>query len=409
VAFVLTEGNRKDIRMYVIGDKVAIDKQIHDFQSLVLNEMYSQSHSISSDIGDPTAEVMQKRINAGILLRKVLYDPLLDCLGERRQIFIVPDGELAQLPFEILSTDSGGHLIDRYLISYLSSSRDILRFGSVQNYSLSNPIVIADPDFDYGKETCLSENNYGMPANINLELEMDLYNIEFSRLEGSRLEGIEIANLLNVEPWLAGNALKSKVQSISSPFILHIASYGYYINDFQIRTTSDNLLNQVHTQIGLSNPFLRTGIALAGANWKSKNFYPSTEAGNGILTAEEFSGLALNGTELVILSACKTGLGDTPRGEGVLGFRQAVDMAGAKTLVMSLWNIPDKQTKQLMLMLYKRLSLGEGKAEALRNSQLALKEKYRAPYFWGGFICQGEVAPILHNLPTPLRDNISEE
>ena len=76
-------------------------------------------------------------------------------------------------------------------------------------------------------------------------------------------------------------------------------------------------------------------------------------------------------------------------------------MAGAKTLVMSHWNIPDKQTKQLMSMLYKRLSLGEGKAEALRNSQLALKEKYHAPYFWGGFICQGEVAPILHNLPPP--------
>ena len=137
------------------------------------------------------------------------------------------------------------------------------------------------------------------------------------------------------------------------------------------------------------NPLLRSGLALAGANtWRKKGSLPP-EAEDGILTAEDVSGLDLLDTELVVLSACETGLGEVQTGEGVFGLRRAFVLAGAKTLVMSLWKVPDRQTQELMVDFYRRVLEGQPRAEALRQAQLAMKSKYPNPYYWGAFICQG--------------------
>ena len=108
------------------------------------------------------------------------------------------------------------------------------------------------------------------------------------------------------------------------------------------------------------------------------------------MTAEDVTGLDLLDTDLVVLSACETGLGQVFVGEGVFGLRRAFVLAGAKTLVMSLWKVPDQQTQELMVDFYNRILQGEGWAEALRAAQLALKERYLHPRYWGAFICQGD-------------------
>src|SRR5262249_52982527 len=95
-------------------------------------------------------------------------------------------------------------------------------------------------------------------------------------------------------------------------------------------------------------------------------------------------------TELVVLSACNTGLGVVRTGEGVFGLRRAFVLAGAKTLIMSLWKVPDEETRELMEDFYRRLLAGEPRAEALRNAQLSLKNKHPNPFYWGAFICQGD-------------------
>jgi CHAT domain-containing protein len=145
---------------------------------------------------------------------------------------------------------------------------------------------------------------------------------------------------------------------------------------------------------GIMNPMLRSGIALSGANTWLRGDELSNKAEDGLLTAEEICDLDLAGTELVVVSACETGLGDIVGGEGVFGLRRSFVLAGAQSLVISLWQVPDDETKDLMIEFYSRLLQGEARSKALRGAQLALRGQYPDPYFWGAFICQGDPGPI---------------
>ena len=142
------------------------------------------------------------------------------------------------------------------------------------------------------------------------------------------------------------------------------------------------------------NPLLRSGLALAGVNTWLKGQSPPTDAEGSLLTAEDVIGLDLLDTELVVLSACETGLGEVRTGEGVFGLRRSFVLAGAKTLVMSLWKVPDQQTRELMEDFYTQILSGEARANALRNAQMTIRAKYPDPFYWGAFICQGDPAPM---------------
>src|SRR4051794_20168001 len=121
---------------------------------------------------------------------------------------------------------------------------------------------------------------------------------------------------------------------------------------------------------------------------------PPPEAEDGLLTAEDVSGMDLLDTDLVVLSACETGLGEVKTGEGVFGLQRAFVLAGARTLVMSLWSVPDEATRELMVEFYQRLLGGEPRAEALHAAQQALRARYPDPYFWGAFVCLGDPGPL---------------
>ena len=166
---------------------------------------------------------------------------------------------------------------------------------------------------------------------------------------------------------------------MSSPVILHIASHGFFVG-FGTHAGGET------PPPAAENPLLRSGLALAGANRSSDS------RGDGILTALEASNLNLHGTKLVTLSACDTGLGEVQNGEGVFGLRRAFVVAGAESVVMSLWSVGDGVARETMLTYYAGLRAGLGRGDALRGAKLAmLRRKGREhPYYWASFIQSGD-------------------
>ncbi len=166
-----------------------------------------------------------------------------------------------------------------------------------------------------------------------------------------------------------------------SPSTIHLATHGYFFPDQEGEGQESTDRNAQEP------PMVRSGLLLAGANkaWKEGVQIPGFE--DGILTAFEISQLNLTNTELVVLSACETGLGDIQGSEGVFGLQRAFKMAGVRYLIMSLWQVPDFQTQDLMTTFYaKWLEQGLPIPEAFRAAQLEMRDKYQSPYFWAGFV-----------------------
>jgi CHAT domain-containing protein len=427
IAFILLGNEPDNVQMIDLGEAKPVDKMINSLRASITGEVENREidNSVKASSARNLVHLSPKSIKSAESkddvhdLRKAIIKPLITALQGRKRLFIAADGDLNRLPFEILpAADGKKHLIDEYFISYLSTGRDILRFVDLTNSLSIDPLVAADPDFDFGITNSSSHsNNSGsgsivVPTAYKTDIsqsrhsrELSQNTIHFGQLQGTRIEGKKIANMLHVKPWLGGRVLEAPLKSCRSPRILHIATHGFFLPDQSpdppnkgnlgaISSVGSMMLTKRLSAKGLENPLLRSGLALAGANrWLQHGLLPR-EAEDGILTAEDVSAIDLSTTELVVLSACETGLGEIQIGEGVFGLRRAFVLAGAQTLVMSLWKVPDEQTKDLMVDFYKRLLDSKPRAEALREAQLAMKEKYPNPYYWGAFICQGNPGPL---------------
>src|SRR5258706_16478368 len=176
-------------------------------------------------------------------------------------------------------------------------------------------------------------------------------------------------------------ATESAIKQATAPRILHLATHGFFLSGNSTPTGERG---------SLENPLLRSGLALAGANLRNGG------KDDGILTALEASGLNLWGTKLVVLSACDTGVGEIRNGEGVYGLRRAFVLAGAESLVMSLWPVSDYTTRQLMSHYYQNLKQGVGRGDALRLVQLEMlrHDPKLHPFYWANFIQSGEWANL---------------
>jgi len=201
----------------------------------------------------------------------------------------------------------------------------------------------------------------------------------FARLGGTAQEAQRILALFPNATILARErATKSALTALDAPQLLHIATHGFFLRGQTI-----------------SNPLLRSGLALSGANIRSEAIDTRAKS-EGFLTALEATTLNLWGTKLVTLSACDTGVGEIRNGEGVYGLRRAFFLAGAETLVMSLWPVSDTVTREMMNAYYTRLKGGAGRGDALRSAQLAMlaSPSRQHPFYWAGFIQAGEWAPL---------------
>jgi CHAT domain-containing protein len=395
LAFVIHSKGFNDVKMVDLGDADRIDGLIIEFIRLLSQNAINEPSKAFNHIQQPD----ENTLNKGYELRMAVFDQLISFLADCHKIYLCPDGVLSLLPFEVLPMNNlNRYLIDEYQIVYLSSSHDIPGFiATTQSYN--KPLVAVDPDFDLALTPASSHiilQNKKQSSGLQT---LDQNVIHFNSLSGTRIEGEIISDLLNISPWSGNEVLTHRVKEYKSPRILHIATHGFFLSsrnypfDTDINSTLLNLsrsgMINVSSWKKLKNPLLRSGLALAGANTWAQGGMVTEETEDGILTAADVTGMDLINTELVVLSACDTALGEILVGEGVFGLRRSFSLAGAQTLVMSMWKVPDKQTLELMVNFYRRLKKGQGRADALREAQKEIKKKYPHPYYWGAFICQG--------------------
>jgi CHAT domain-containing protein len=288
-------------------------------------------------------------------------------------------------------------------------------------------VIFAAPDYRYDgpiaapDDQLVAQLRGGSDEVFRGATSSDVRGLNWSPLPATAVEAEQIAAILGADsqfapivPLTGSAALEDTLKQLRAPRILHLATHGYYLPNQEREANGETALGEtglgddrggltaakgLATLKSLENPLLRAGIVLAGANRQAaedpENAEPSS-LDDGWVTAEEIGLLDLTGTELVVLSACETGLGDIRTGEGVSGLRRAFTYAGAQTLVTSLYKVPDADTQQLMVDFYRGLAAEKPKIAALREAELAAIERRREehgaahPFFWASFILVGD-------------------
>jgi CHAT domain-containing protein len=379
-----------------LGEAAAIDQAISDWRAT---------------LADPRRADVRAR---GRALDEQIMRPLRRLLGDTRRLFLSPDGALNLIPFAALVDEQDRYLAETYAITYLTSGRDLLRLA-VKTSSRQGPAVFADPDFD---AAAAAPNALPNTPHASARRSVDLAGARFPRLPGTAAEARVLAALLPApHVFTRAQATEGALKQVAAPLVLHVATHGFFLPAQQ--SSSGASVPPGLRGLGLGggraapageNPLLRSGLALAGANRRADG-----AGGDGVLTAYEAAALDLFGTRLVVLSACETGLGDVQSGDGVYGLRRALVLAGAESQMMSLWQVSDAATRDLMTAYYRRLLAGGERGEALRQVQLAMikrqpqaaaaggrrglggglarqlqTEERRHPFYWASFILSGE-------------------
>jgi CHAT domain-containing protein len=288
-------------------------------------------------------------------------------LQNRKVIYFSPDGVYNQINLNTLRKPGADFVINRYDLTILGNSKDLI---ALKNRKATTPSKNA---------TLLGFPDYGGPA--------------LAPLPGTKVEIDGISTVLKssgyqLNVFTQASASEGKLKSVKGPELLHIATHGYFLQDVE----GSGEAFGVHLENANDNPLLRSGIMLAGAaKTMSGAASPNLSSNdNGILTAYEAMNLNLEGTQLIVLSACETGLGEVKAGEGVYGLQRAFLVAGADALIMSLWKVDDTATQQLMKSFYANWIKLRNKQKAFKQAQLQLMTKYKEPYYWGAFVMMGQ-------------------
>jgi CHAT domain-containing protein len=397
LVFLLRAGHPDSAEMLDLGEAAHLDGLIAEFLSAIAE--------------NPQGAVY---LDPGQRLRQAIFDPIAKKLGSNTRLLVSPDGDLNLLPLEVLPTHAGAFLTDTYRISYVSSGRDLVRYVDEPVWSAERPVIAANPAFRWPEDEKVAEEQAqeqmgkdGFPGRSSREFREA--RLVFKPLPGAQEEGRRVA-LCFADPitWTGTALLESRVKAIRSPPILHLATHGFFLPDQQLNPKEGSpwaILGEANQLRGpgMENPMLRSGLALAGAQtWLEKGKLPA-EAEDGLLTAEDVTGMDLLGTELVVLSACDTGRGEVRAGEGVFGLRRAFEIAGARTIVMSMWKANDGATRDLMVSFYDELAKGSTKLDALRHACTIVRKKYVHPAYWGAFILQGHPGEMRRRGPLIFR------
>jgi tetratricopeptide (TPR) repeat protein/CHAT domain-containing protein len=344
------------------------------------------------------------------------WDPILPHLGGATRVYVAPDGALNVVAFGILPATNGHLLMEDFDLRLLVSTRDLLRGNEAPLESTA--ALFGDPRFsltedrkfkDYGARgvsapvsaiKAVTEPSLTLRRSATLRDGASRCRDTFGRsalcpLPQTAAEVVNLAESLNSHNWRVSGpflrelASKETVLAVEHPRLLHIATHGFWS---ELAATS----NQAHRRVTLAqDSMLRSGLYLAGAD-ETLRRTGRLSGSTGVLTAYEVATMDLRGTELVVLSACDTGLGDVQNGEGVFGLRRGLQEAGAEATLMAMWAVPERESKEIMTAFYAKWLNGDDKHEALREAELAERDQvirrwgFDRKDLWGAFVIVGK-------------------
>lgn len=332
------------------------------------------------------------KMYSGEKLYNYLWASLDRELNGVKTIYYSPVGQLNSISFNALMPDSTT-LGERYTLHLLSSTAEVVRIKNNSRSKIADAVVYGGIFYDLSDEQMVAEaRGYSTcPTNITPILEYDNDRSGWNFLLGTENEAKKINMMLDsigvaTVLFMGAHANEESVKSFSgkSPYLLHIATHGFFLQDS--KQIAINPFMQNKEQTGTSNLLHRSGLLFAGANKTWVNGESVKDIEDGILTADEISKLDFSTTEIVTLSACETGLGEIVSTEGVFGLQRAFKLSGVKTLVMSLWKVPDVATSKLMISFYRNWSSGMKIHKAFMEAQRKIREEYTSPYYWAGFV-----------------------
>ena len=302
---------------------------------------------------------------------KVFLEPIAKAIGINTTIFISPDGVYNQLNLEAVPTPDGKYIIDNANIVIISNTKDLYlrKVKSKGGVPSNTATMFGNPSF-----YMTASNSKSIPA-----------------LPGTEREVNELQDLLKQKGWktfeyMDKSASEERVKEQESPKIFHIATHGFYSpsadeDEAQKLTSSEAQLAE--------NPLMKSGLLLRGAGDVLDKTKYNYNIESGILTAYEAMSLNLDKTDLVVLSACETGLGDISNGEGVYGLQRAFLVAGAKVLIMSMFKVDDAATQKLVLTFYKKWLTTNNMRQSFVDAKKELRVEYPDPIYWGAFMMIG--------------------
>ena len=409
-AFVLASGTHSWMDL---GEAAAIDSAVEAWRRSATRAPRGSHHSRRRD------EAACQQI--GVSLRRRIWDPLLPSLAGAHQVLIVPDAALHVVNVAALPVDSGRYLLEEGpVLHMLSSEKDLLprASGASRREGL---IVLGGPDYDqpaapdaalFQLAGLLPESSAAPSRNSRTRQAecVDFASLRFAPLPASGSEAEKIAALWQAQGANGrGGAALKLLGPVANEYafkllagsrrVVHLATHGFFLGGCIAdadRAREAVRYGQGIRAIAVENPLLLCGLALAGANLRSEAEHSTVTHEDGILTAEEVAALDLSGVEWAVLSACESGLGTLRDREGVLGLRRAFEVAGVRTLVLSLWAVEDQATLEWMQRLYENRLAGASSAEAVRGASLqTLEARRRAgrsthPFYWGAFVATGD-------------------
>lgn len=301
--------------------------------------------------------------------------PLEKKLSVNNVIYISCDGVFNKVNFNSLfNPHRKKWIIDDFTVRQLSSTRELIQRSATPNEKLTASLF-GFADFNLGLPNAQTSAKRGTARVYGFEGgEIPMLPATEKELEG--IYSVLQSKKWDVHSFKKNDATEENIKKLENPKLIHIATHGFFLSDVEI----------IENDEMVSNPLFRSGVLLAGAGLE-RNI--GQQGDDGVLTAYEAMNLNLDQTELVVLSACETGLGEIRNGEGVYGLQRSFIVAGAQSILMSLWQVDDVATQELMNTFYSIWLTGTERHQAFREAQLKLKNQYPDPYYWGAFVMVG--------------------